>query len=255
MNLQMRVICRGNARRFGLRVIGKRNALWMPLNRRTCMWQSGTTASLAIAFRCNTHTAPNYRLPPLQGLHDDENCKRDCMHIADDELKRVCKLAQRAQREATGYFCGYTCKRQPVGRYELKEIAKMLNLVRMGLDEKKAGAQMHRARKQMVADLHHRSMIRPATEEFNLAANHDPHDVSSAEHVRTYMNKEYIGNKLAQRLEAEKNSGERKGKHLVAPLVDTSDVREIHVRHFDDQYGFRGRDHRVYYLNPWEFLM
>ena len=111
----------------------------------------------------------------------------------------------------------------------------MLNFVRMGLDEKKAGAQMHRARKQMVADLHHRSMVRPATEEFNLAANHDPHDVTSAEHIPTYMNKEYIGNKLAQRLEAEKNSGERRGKHLVAPLVDASNVREIHVRHFDDQ--------------------
>jgi hypothetical protein len=66
MNKRMRVVCRGNARHFGLRVVGKRNMLWMPLNRRSCMWQSGTTPGFAAVFRTNTHTAPNYRVPPWQ---------------------------------------------------------------------------------------------------------------------------------------------------------------------------------------------
>ena len=125
MNLRMRIICRGNARKFGLRVVGKRNALWMPLSRRTCMWQSGTTPIFAAVFRSNSHTAPNYQLPPVDGCHDDEMCQRNCVSLDPAELKRVCKLAQRAQREATGYFCGYTCKKQPVGRFELKQIASI----------------------------------------------------------------------------------------------------------------------------------
>ena len=29
-------------------------------------------------------------------------------------MKRICKIAQRAQRNATGYYCGYTFKVQPV---------------------------------------------------------------------------------------------------------------------------------------------
>ncbi len=65
----------------------------------------------------------------------------------------------------------------------------MLNFLRTGLEEKNTGAQMHRARKKMVQDLHHRSMIRVAPEEFNLAANHHPHDVTNAEFIRTYMAK------------------------------------------------------------------
>ena len=55
----------------------------------------------------------------------------------------------------------------------------MLNFIRAGLEEKSAGAQMHRARKKMCQDLHHRSMIRVAPEEFNLSADHDPEDVAN----------------------------------------------------------------------------
>ena len=60
--------------------------------------------------------------PPVAGFHDDDElCGRKCLQVsAHKELKRVCKLDQRAQREATSYFCGYTCKRQPVGRFELR---------------------------------------------------------------------------------------------------------------------------------------
>ena len=251
----MRVICQGNARKFGLRVVGKRNALWLTLNRRTCVRQSGTTPSFGAGIRSNTHTCPNYRLPPLAGFHDDELCKRNCVRVEPHELKRVCKLAQRAQREATGYFCGYTCKRQPVGRFELREILKLMNFVEAGLVGRKAGAQMNRARSKMVSDLHHRSMIRVAPEEFNLAANHHPHDVGNAEFIRTYMNVDFHGGKLSQRLEAEKNVVCRTRRYILPTLPGATDKKEIHVKLFDDFYGYRGKDPRVYYLSPWEFIM
>ena len=88
INVKMRVICRGNARRFGLRVVGKRNMMWLPLNRRSCMWQSGTTPGFAAVFRTNAHTAPNYRVPPVAGFHDDELCGRTCLQGSErEELK------------------------------------------------------------------------------------------------------------------------------------------------------------------------
>ena len=189
------------------------------------------------------------------GFHDDALCNRNCVHVEPQELKRVCKLAQRAQREATGYFYGYTCKRQPVGRFELREILKLLNFVQAGIAERKPGAQMNRARTKMVADLHHRSMIRVAPEEFNLATNHHPQDVTNAEFIRTYMNIAFYGGKLSQRLETEKNTLCRTRRYILPCLTGVTDKQEVHIRFFDDFYGYRGRDIRVYYLNPWEFSM
>ena len=98
-----------------------------------------------------------------------------------------------------------------MGRFELKQITKMLNFVRTSMEQQKAEAQMHRARKKMVQDLHHRSMVRVATEECKFAANHHPHDVANAEFInaefiRTYRAKAFLGGKLSQRLDVEKNS-------------------------------------------------
>ena len=161
LNSRRRVVCRGNAKKFGLRVTGKRNRLGLPLNRRTCIWQSGTAPALAAIFRSNSHTAPNYRLPPDPAYHDDENCKQDCGRQSRD-LKAIMKLGQRAQREATGYYCGYTFKRQPVGRYELKATAQSLNFVRSSLTDKRPGQQWHRVTQKMVSELHQRCVIRTA---------------------------------------------------------------------------------------------
>ena len=60
------ILCRGLARRVGLRVSGRRNALGGILGRRTGAWQSGTHPAFATVFRSNTHTMPNYRVPILQ---------------------------------------------------------------------------------------------------------------------------------------------------------------------------------------------
>ena len=51
-----RIICRGNAKSFGVRIKGKRNQLGATMGRRTCAWQSGTSMALAVFSRSNTHT-------------------------------------------------------------------------------------------------------------------------------------------------------------------------------------------------------
>ena len=142
---KMKVVCRGNAKRFGVRIKGKRNCLGMTLGGRTGMWQSGTSMALAVFGRSNSHTAPNYRLPPLASVHDDENCQRECFSRAGDE-KVIAKLAQRAQREATGYYCGYTFKRQSCGKFLMKATAQSLDYVELGLKDKSAGRQWYKMR-------------------------------------------------------------------------------------------------------------
>ena len=94
MTLEPKVVCPGNCRRYGLRVSGRRNALGSLLTRRTCPWFSGTTPSFAVAFRSNTNTSPNYRVPLLQQTHDPD-CKSRCLHKISLAKMMVC--AQRAQ--------------------------------------------------------------------------------------------------------------------------------------------------------------
>ena len=75
---EAKVICRGNARRFGLRPSGRRNALGSILTKRVCKWRSGCSPAMALVFRCNTHTAPNYRVPVTNETHD-KDCKGNCL--------------------------------------------------------------------------------------------------------------------------------------------------------------------------------
>ena len=108
----------------------------------------------------------------------------------------TCKIAQRAQREATGYFCGYTFKRQPVGRFEMKATAQCLNFMVEKIKDRRPGQQMHRVTNRVVSDLNQRCTLRPATEEFNLSSNMDEHDVKNAEFIRTFQNVSFPGGRF-----------------------------------------------------------
>jgi hypothetical protein len=89
----------------------------------------------------------------------------------------------------------------------------------------------------------------------NLAANHSATDVTAAEFIRTFRTHPFLGNMLLRRLRREeKASTERETScHRVrVPLVGVRGKDAVKVN-FDDAYGYRGRDPRVYHLSPWEF--
>jgi hypothetical protein len=50
------------------------------------VWQSGTCPAFARVFRSNSHTAPNYRLPPDPAYHDDELCRKRCWKNPKEKL-------------------------------------------------------------------------------------------------------------------------------------------------------------------------
>ena len=176
LNKKLCVVCRGNARKFKLRIKGKRNQLGMTLGRRAGVWQSGTMIALGVFNRSNSHTASNYRLPPIQEVHDDELCSKECFS-RPAETKIISKLAQRAQREATGYYCGYTFKRQACGKFVLKATTECLNYVELGLKDNAAGRQWYRMCNRMITDLNHRCTMRTAPEEFKLSVNQHTHTI------------------------------------------------------------------------------
>jgi len=91
--------------------------------------------------------------------------------------KVINKLAQRVQREATGYYCGYTFKGQPVGRKYLRAAAESMNYLTTGMEDKTHGQQWHRITHRLYLEFQHRCMARTAPEESNLSAQWHDHDV------------------------------------------------------------------------------
>ena len=259
------LICQGMAKRFRLRVSGRRNAFGMWLGPRHEAWQSGTAPALAVHFRSNSHTMPNYRLPPIAAVHEatcpSKACKEHAAKMMEGlTIKKVSRLAQRVQREATGYYCGYTFKGQTIGRRLVLLASKSFNFMESELEEKSAHQQWRRMVNRVFTDIFHRCTSRPAAEEYNLAAFHDEQDVTNAEYIRTYMSVNFPGGQLIRKSEHEMTRPSTRSvlKLLAAPRQQGKESEaDVILKYFPELYGFRGnlpayKD--VYYLSPWEFL-
>ena len=237
------VVCRGIAEKLGLKVSGRRNAIGKVMGRRRCEWQSGTCPAFAVLFRTNSHTAPNYRVPLMSDTHDEAMCpSRKCAEwtaaMAQGEIRRLSKLAQRAQREATGYYCGYTFKRQPVGTKYLKALGETYNHVADSYKANTVTQQWHRISHRVLADFQHRCMVRTAPEEWNLASQWHAHDPTAAEFVRLYMSVDFPGRALLDRVEMEEKNLKRKEIRKIIPQAHgRGSGPEDYAKQFVDCYG------------------
>ena len=256
------LVCKGVAQKLKLRISGRRNAFGSHVGKRSRVWHSATTPSFAAAFQSNSHTLPNWRLPPMQQTHDDELCQRcDCYNRdgpAERELKVASKVAQRAQGQCTGHYCGYTFKSQPVGAKFQRLAANSLNYLNDSMKEKTPGQQWHRITHRVLVDLQHRCMRRTAPEEWNLASGMENPDVTKAEFFRTFRSRDFNGLDLIRRLESEQKmcSSRTCWKVLPARAAEV-ESEEVWLRQFTDLYGLRGANPHnagVFLLSPWEFL-
>ena len=68
-----------------------------------------------------------------------------------------------------------------MGKYELDQGANSMNLLSESLKKDSSSRQLARVTNKMLTDLQCRGMLRPATEETNLAANSVAHDEMNAE--------------------------------------------------------------------------
>ena len=137
--------------------------------------------------------------------------------MARAEIGRLSKLAQRAQREATGYYCGYTFKRQPVGTKYLKALGETYNHVADSYKAKTVTQQWHRISHRVLTDFQHRCMVRTAPEEWNLASQWHAQDPTAAEFVRLYRSVDFPGRALLDRVEMEEKNLRRKEIRKIIP--------------------------------------
>ena len=170
-------------------------------------------------------------------------------------LARICRVAQRAQRQMTGYFAGYTAKRQPVGPYELEIARKSFTYLRNKMIGEGPPEQWARMTNKILSDLEGRGTMRTAPEDFNLAINAHEHDATNAEFTRTYRSVDFPGFLFLQREDVERQSQAAKTKVVTRLPPRQRVTARDHVQDPPtvELYGFRGKHPDVHYLNPWEF--
>ena len=160
---------------------------------------------------------PNYRVPLTPAIHAAV-CACPCCQKQSKEilgklsLKIVAKIAQRVQRESTGYYCGYTFKGQAVGRKYLLKAARSLDYLTDKLESKTPQQRMHHITNKTFSDMFHRCCSRPTAEEWNLATFWHPQDVTNAEFQRTFRSVAFPGAQLLGKLEHEDDKRQR-GQH------------------------------------------
>lgn len=160
------MVCRGNARRLGLRLKGRKSSLGSILGKRSNPWLSGTCLSLTTMLRCNTHTAPTYRLPLLPDTHDP--CWK--RQSANTHPKKLARAMSRATARATRYCTSYIQKGQPAGKREVARALRNLDFLEASLSKEEAVKQFMRTANRVLLNIQFKGAVRPTTEEFRLAA-------------------------------------------------------------------------------------
>ena len=257
------VVCLGNYKKLKVRISGRRNALGSVVGRRSSEYQSGTMRAFAVCMGSNSHTAPNYRLPPVAASHDPDCTSEQCKEVLDvtDERKRrlallrIAKTMQRASREMAGYFYGYTFKGQPVGKKALAILDKSMQYLQKTLEELPAEKRFKRTVNRAMVDFHHSTTTRPSTEEAMLSMYVNDDDVSSAEFIRLYDSRDFYGNVLLSRLEMQASGKPIQKEYRIPCMTSDLEDRRIMLKSFDLLYGCRPKNPEIFYLNAWEFLM
>ena len=195
-------------------------------------------------------------MPLTEATHFSDVCRLQCLSGKKRTPKTLLVAASRAAKQLVGYFCGYTTKRQVVGKYELDQSANSMSLLEETLKKDSGSRQLSRVTNRMLSDLQCRGMLRPATEEMNLAANSVAHDNMNAEFIRTFMTQSFPGRRYLERLEWELKQESKQGTWMHLPAFRTLSIHSnCALTPHAAAYGFRGCDPSVYYLSPWEFCM
>jgi hypothetical protein len=240
-NEKVRVICRGNARKFAQSTAGRRNALGMVLDKRDDPWLSGTMHAFTLMLFGNSHTAVNFRVPLSANTHDTD-CNRGC--LAKNMLPKLQRAMAQAARRSTRYFTGYLQKPQPLGRKELQQAAKQLHFLAEASAKDDAAAHYRKVVHRVFGDLEFRCSVRPVTEEFMLAGFSNMTDPTTAECIRSFPVVPFVGIEWVGILDLFTDI-----RHKVQP----PNPHKITLKS-SEIYGWRGTDERVFHLSPWEFI-
>ena len=150
-----KVVCPGVAKKHFLKVSGRKNALGSFLVKRSfdSEWFAPTSPGLAVVFRSNTNTQWTWRVPVIEETHFQDVCAMNCLERKRRSTKALLTTISRATRQMVGYFCGYTTKRQVVGKYELDHSSACMNFLSEQITTDNTRRQLSRVTNRMLSDL------------------------------------------------------------------------------------------------------
>ena len=102
-------------------------------------------------------------MPLTKDTHFSDVCQKPCFSTGNRTQRSLLVAASRAAKQLVGYFCGYTTKRQVVGKYELDQAAASMSFLEEQLKKDGGARQLSRVTNRMLSDLQCRGMLRPAT--------------------------------------------------------------------------------------------
>ena len=255
------LVCKGIARKRGLKLTGTRNVYGQMLGTRNNPWLDGTAPGLCVALSGgNSDVKLNDRLPIMHETHEAAHCTRRCVPGTSAQrkraLRRMVRRTQTAQAQTNGYFGGYIGKRQKSGKLETRKCVDKMYVLRAKTELKSASQQQRAATGRMVTDIEMNSTIRGAVEEFNLCVNLRANDVLFAECIRTFATVTVNAQAWLHRLELELQSRAELAAAVAVPPTRRPNKRSLRSKApWVDLYGFRPLDGTPFsLLAPYEFL-
>ena len=245
------LVCRGVAALLKLKTSGRRNMLGSIAPRRGDAYFASTAALLAIATRSNSNVQIPYRLPITERTHDPDCKLAGCLGSVSSQ--QLCKIAQRAMKQMSGYFGGYISKKQRIGQYELKKSVGALPLMLQKLSSRKLSSGSHQLShvvNRMFTTLESKGILRTGTEEMALSAKFHATDKLAAEFVRTCREETFPGRKFLERVEGIAAQADKIEVNILLPAA----ARATPPLDVVSVYGFRPQHPALWYLSPFEFV-
>ena len=107
-------------------------------------------------------------MPLTEATHFSDVCRLQCLSGKKRTPKTLLVAASRAAKQLVGYFCGYTTKRQVVGKYELDQSANSMSLLEETLKKDSGSRQLSRVTNRMLSDLQCRTTPGPTHREHSV---------------------------------------------------------------------------------------
>ncbi len=198
-----------------------------------------------------------HRIPIIAETHEVQQVYdvRRGKCYEDYDMQQQIQDMQAGLAAAAGYFGGYTSKMQDIGKKELQRLEQGLY---QKLETEQRTAQARESdlySRRLVRDLESKGMKRTALETLNLALHAKHPNVMMAKCIRSFPTVAFPASLLLKREEVE--TRKVSGHSVIAPIHHGKGVSErMYVEApMDLMYGFRGNEHNVSVLSPYEMLL
>ena len=248
------LICKCIALDRKLPTAGSRSCVGCILPSRNNEWLNAAPPTWSAFSGDNGDIKFAMRVPILAETHETllYDVRRCCEEV--DELEMMYQV-QAGQATTAGYFGGYSAKMQPIGQKELKRMEESLSRKISVANAETEHKTFQNYSRRLVRDLEGKGTLRTSTEGTNLSVHANCPDLLSAECIRTFPSVVFPAILLLKREEIE--TRKTAGVSVIAAVhsCGRASRRAFVQPPFDIMYGFRGSQHVVDILSPYEMIM